>query len=894
MRFARGAWMRVRSLFRKEQLDRELQDELASHLELHIEDNLRSGMTPERARREAILKLGGIEQTKETVRDRRGIPELETLLQDLRYGLRMLRRNPVFTAVAVLTLALGIGANTAIFSMVDAFLLRPLPVKDASQITKLAYQLKGGPLNVNFSVPDYHDIREQTGAEFSGMLICQIAIDGLSVSGKAGRIMTNYVGGNFFSLLGIKPALGRFILPSEEETAGSSPVMVLGYSYWKSRFGGDPDVIGKKVSVDGHLVTVVGVAPEGFYGLTAIADVQGYLPLGMATMAGLPKDFMTNRVVRTAFIFGRLRPGVSLREAQASLDVVAKRLAKDSPKDDQELSLQVFPERRSRPHPEARNVIALVSGLFLALSALVLLLACVNVANILLVRATVREREMAIRSALGAGRRRLIRQLLTESILLSALGGLAGIVLGYWASFSLGRLNLGTDTPLRFDFGFDWRVFGFALAAALVTGIVVGIVPAMRASGGSLSQILHEGGRGLVGGRHRMRNALVVAQVAGSLMLLIIAGLFARSLGAAQHTNLGFDPNDVMNFFMDPNEIGYNEAQGRAFIHDLLARVRALPGVVSATTANSTPLGYYNNGDTIAVEGYEMPAGQPAPYSWYNSVSTDYFKTLGIPMLHGRAFSEADDMDAPFVSIVNEAMAKKCWPNENPIGRHFTLGADPDHSITVIGVAKDSRYSGMTGTIKPYLFLPIFQRYAADTLTVLQVRTAAAPEPMIPEIERVIESLAPDLPVFDVKTMSQAVNTLNGLLIYRIGALLAAALGILGLILALVGVYGVISFAAAQKTHEIGVRMAMGAQPSDVLKMIFSQGLVMIAIGLAIGLAAALGASRVCASILTASATDPLTYIVVSALLAAVALLACYVPARRAMRVDPMIALRYE
>ena len=522
-----------------------------------------------------------------------------TTMQDIQYGMRTLRKNPGFTAVAILTLALGIGANTAIFSLVDAFLLKPLPIKDPQQITTLAYQLKGGQLLNIFSVPDYRDIREQTRDVFSGLITYEISIDGLSVNGKSDRILTSYVGGNFFSTVGIKPALGRFILPSEEETPGTSPVLVLSYPYWKTRFGGDPEIVGKQVSVDGHPVTVVGVAPEEFYGLFPLANIQGYLPLGMATIAGNPSDFMTNRGFRNAFIFGRLSPGVSLKQAQASLDVVAKRLARENPKDDKELSLQVFPELRSRPNPDPKNTILVISGLFLGLSSLVLLLACVNVANILLVRATVREREMAIRAALGAGRIRLIRQLLTESVLLAVCGGLAGVALGNWGSTSLGHMSLGTDLPVRMDFGFDWRVFGFALAAALVTGIIVGIVPAIRASGGNLSQILHEGGRGLVGGRHRMRNALVVAQVAGSLMLLIIAGLFTRSLGEAQRTNLGFDPKHVVNFYMDPNEIGYNEAQGREFYKTLLARVRAMPGVVSASTANSTPLGYYGNGDTV-------------------------------------------------------------------------------------------------------------------------------------------------------------------------------------------------------------------------------------------------------------------------------------------------------
>jgi predicted permease len=894
MKTLRAAWKRVRSLFHKEQLDRELQDELCSHLEMHIEDNLRSGMTVEAARRDAILKLGGLEQIKESVRDRRGIPLLETLLQDVRYGLHLLGKNPSFTMVAVVTLALGIGANTTIFSMVNAFLLRPLPVKDPEQITKLAYQLKGGQLSVNFSVPDYRDIREQTREEFSGLLVCQNSIDGLSVNGKANRFLTYYVDGNFFGTLGIKPALGRFILPSEEETPGASPVLVLGYSYWKTQFGSDPGIVGKKVLVNGRPVTIVGVAPEGFHGLSAVAEIQGYLPLGMAAIAGLPEDFMNRRGSHTAFVFGRLKPGVSLRQAQASLDAVAKRLAKENPTEDKDLSVQVFPEVRSRPHPEAGTIIKLVSGLFLGLSALVLLLACMNVGNILQVRASIREREMAIRAALGAGRRRLIRQLLTESLLLSGLGGLAGIVLSYSASVFLGHLNLGTETLLRFDFGFDWHVFGFALTAALVTGIIVGIAPAIRASGGNLSQMLHEGGRGLVGGRHRLRNALVVAQVAGSLVLLIIAGLFTRSLGEAQRTNLGFDPNHVLNFFMDPTEIGYNDEKGRAFLRALLTRVRALPGVSSASTANSAPLGYYDQGDTIVVEGYESPADQPTPFSLYNSVSPDYFKTLRIPMVEGRPFTDADDPDAQFVGIVNEAMAKKYWPNEDPIGRHFKLGADENHSIIVVGVVKDSRYSGVTGTIKPYFYVPTAQHYAANTLTALQVRTVGAPEAVIREVERIIESLAPDLPIFDVKTMPEALNTLNGILVYKAGAVLAASLGLLGLILALVGVYGVISFAASQKTHEIGIRMALGAHPRDLLTMIFGQGLLMVTIGLTIGLVAALGASRVFGSFLTVSATDPMTYIGVSVLLAFVALLACYVPARRAMRVDPVVALRHE
>src|SRR5271154_1161755 len=818
---------------------------------------------------------------------------METLLQDIRYGARMLLKNPGFLIVAVITLALGIGANTAIFSMVDAFLLRPLPVANPAQITVLAYQ-QHGRFQTQFSLADYRDIQNQTNEVFSDVLAYQFGLDGLSVDGKADRVMTNYVTGNYFSALGLKPALGRLILPSEGAVPGADPVMVLAYSYWQTRFGGDPGVVGRRVSVDGHPITIVGVAPKGFVGVYPILSVQGYLPMGMATIAGNPSDFMTNRQVRNVPILARLRPGVSLQQAQAVLTVVSQRLAQEYPDAHKDVSVAVFPELRARPNPDPKNTVLVVGSLFLGLAVMVLLLACVNVANILLVRATVREREMAIRAALGAARIRMIRQLLTESILLALLGGIAGALLGYWGSSALGSVNVQTDLPIHFDFGFDWRVFGFATAAALLTGIIVGIVPAVRASRGNLSAILHEGGRGVVGGKNRLRSTLVVVQVAGSLMLLIIAGLFTRSLAQAQRTDLGFKPDHVLNLLMDPNEIGYNQAQTRDFYKNLLQRVRALPGVVSASTANATPMGYYNNSDSLTIEGYQPPPGQPPASSLYNTISTDYFPTMGISLLRGRNFTEADDENTQYVAIVSEAMAKQYWADKDPIGRQFQMSTEPQHSLVVIGVAKDIRFNGLTGPFSPMFYAPYLQHQNGNSLQTLQLRTAGAPETMIPEVEHAIESLAPQLPVFDVQTMSQALNTLNGLLFYKIGAVLAALLGMLGLILAIVGVYGVVSYAATQKTHEIGVRMALGAQPADILKMVFREGLLIVGIGLVVGIAGALAAGQVVGSFLTVSPRDPVTYAIVTAILLIVALSSCFIPARRAMSVDPMVALRYE
>lgn len=819
---------------------------------------------------------------------------METLLQDIRYGVRTLAKNPGFMIVSIITLALGIGVNTAIFSMVDAFLLRPLPVNDPSQIAVLGYQQHHQSIQTQFSVADYRDIRNQTSGVFSEVFGYVFGMDGLSVDGKADRIMTNYVTGNYFSALGLKPALGRFILPSEGEVANADPVMVLAYSYWQTHFGGDPQIVGRKVSVDGHPITIIGVAPKGFVGVYPIISVQGYLPLGMLPIEGQPADFMTNRQIRGTPVLARLRPGTTLAQAQAVLGVVSQRLSQEHPDADKDLSVQAFPELRARPNPDPNNTVLVVGGLFLGLAGMVLLLACVNVANILLVRATVREREMAIRAALGAARNRLIRQLMTESIILALLGGVAGILLGIWGSSTLASVNIQTDLPINFDFGFDWRVFAYATAAALVTGVVVGIVPAIRASRGNLSAILHEGGRGVVGGKNRLRTTLVVAQVAGSLMLLVIAGLFTRSLSKVQRTDLGFNPDHVLNIAMDPNEIGYNQAQTRDFYKNLLARVRSIPGVVAVSEASSTPLGYYNNGDNLSIEGYQPPPGQPAPSSLYVAISGDYFQTLGISMLRGRSFTGADDENAQYVAIISNEMAKKFWPNMDPIGHQFKMATDDKHLIVVVGVAGDARFQGVTGQINPVFYVPFAQHQVGNSLGILQIRTAGSTETMIPEIERGIESLAPQLPLFDVQTMNQALNTLNGLLFYKIGAVLAAVLGILGLILAIVGVYGVVSYAASQKTHEIGVRMALGAQPLDILRMVFREGFLIVAVGLIVGIAGALAVGRVVGSFLTVSAQDPVTYVAVTGLLTIVALAACFIPARRAMRVDPMVALRYE
>jgi predicted permease len=730
------------------------------------------------------------------------------------------------------------------------------------------------------------------------MLGFELGFDGLSLEGKADRALTAYVTGNFFSMLSLKAYLGRLILPSEGTTPGADPIIVLSYSYWKAHFGSDPTIIGKRILVNGRPNTVVGIAPQGFYGLYPAPGVQAYLPLAMVSSdePGWPTDLMVNRILQNLYILGRLRPGASLQSAGAALNVVARRLSAQYPESNKGMTLSVYLERFARPDPGTAGTLMKAAALFLTLVAMVLLLACANIANLLLVRATGREREMAVRAALGAGRNRLVRQMLTESILLALLGGLAGLFLGLWGGRAIASIDLHQPVEVHLYSGFDWRIFVYSFAAALLTGILVGIVPALRASRTHISAALHESGRSIAAGKNRFRSGLVVLQVAGSLMLLVIAGLFARSLVAVQHSNLGFDPQNVVDMTMDPTEVGFNETQGLAFYNSLLARINALPGVQSAALTSSVPMGNYGSSDYVKVSDYQNPPGQGLPLVFYGVVSHGFFETMHIPILQGRSFANGDVSGSPYIAIVNQAFANRFWPKQNPIGKHFAKVSGATNPLyKVVGVAKDSRSFGLTGPIGAFFYLPLAQDYALGTLQTLQIRSAAPPDAVIREAQSVVRSLAPDLPLFSVQTMEEGLDTLNGFLLFQLGAGIAAALGLLGLILAMVGVYGVISYSTSQRTHEIGIRVALGAQQSEILKMILGQGLVIVFTGLIVGCAAAFAFARLIGNFLVGvGPADPATYSIVTIVLGLVALLACYIPARRAMRVDPMVALRYE
>jgi predicted permease len=816
----------------------------------------------------------------------------------MRYALRQLWISPRFTVLVVLTVALGIGMNTAIFSCLNGF-TRPLAVRSPEQLVVLAAQTKDDEtgLRYRFSYPALEDLRQQ-GDRFSDVIAFDVLIGGLQAGGKVHPFVYTAVSGNCFPALGLQPAAGRLFQPGEGESRGVDTSIVLGYRYWQKTFGGDPGVVGRQVRLDGRSARIVGVVPRSFYGLYAGAEMDGYLPLNIITQFDQAGSGMfSDRNYRPLTLLARLKPGVSLKEAQTSADVIARRLERQYPASDRDTGIHVVPEPLARPVPVRflEDTIPTIRRLLLALAGLVLLLACMNVANLVLVRASGRQREMAIRAALGSGRGRLLRQMLTESGLLALLGAAAGLTFAKLGGDAfIGSINIGTSIPVRVDFSFDWRVFAYALAGAVFTTLAIGLWPAIRASRTEANAVLHDGGWGGSAGAAglRVRRLLVVAQVAGSLVLLIVAGLLVRSLQHAQRLDLGFNPDHVLNVRLNPHDLGYSEQRTRDFYRELLRRMRAVPGIQTASVAFSVPMGYISNGHYVYVEGRALVEGQRAPTVMANAIEGDYFAAMSIPLLRGRAFTERDDEKAPRVAIVNQTMAARFWPGQDPIGKRFSLRAGGP-LVEVVGVARDGKYLVIFESPLPYLYLPMAQDF--NSLGVLQVRTAGPPEAMRTRVQQEIAALDADLPLADFQTMTESLSGFMGFRLFQMGAQQAGAMGLLGLVLAAIGIYGVVSFGAVQRTREIGIRMALGAQPSSVLAMILGQGVWLVAAGVAGGLVLSTVFVRLASRVLPLmDRTDPLAFTMVTLLLAAVALWACYIPARRAMRTDPMVALRHE
>jgi len=708
------------------------------------------------------------------------------------------------------------------------------------------------------------------------------------------RVLTSYVSGNFFNAFGLKPAAGRLFLDGEGEVEGHDPVIVLGYDYWKEKFNRDPSVVGRPVSVNGHPFTIIGVAPKGFHGVQSFVTIGAYLPVSEVGIENASTDVWTNWQNREFQVYARLQPGVSFKQASADMAVIAQNMRRLQPEVEKNMALAAFPEPVMRIATGDNNTIFVMAGLFLSLAAMVLLLACVNVANLVLVRATAHEREMAIRTALGAKRSRLLRQMITESVTLALMGGLLGILFGNWASGALSHIDPHADLPVNLSFEFDWRIFFYSFAAALLAGVVVGLVPALRAARANVNGVLREGGRGVSGGRHWFRDTLVAMQIAGSLVLLVVAGLFVRSLTAMQTMDFGFKPDHVLNLVVDPGEIGMTDAQARDLSRNILNRLHELAGVDAVSHAATLPLGYLGNGgDTVTIDGTPPPTNPAALGIGYNVVAPEYFNVMGIDLVRGRAFTDSDDERSRDVAVISESMARKYWPNQDAIGHTFHMASKKDRKLEVVGITRDAVFQLFGGgKTLPFVFLPYSQHFAGNSLMAFQLRTERDPLTLATATEKSIHDVAPGLPIFQVQSMRQGLYTMNGLLLFQIGASIAAIMGALGLTLALIGLYGVVSYAVSRRMHEIGLRMALGASRGNVFMMIYRQSMLMIGGGLAIGLALALVVARTAASFVVVNAWDPWTFAAVSGVLSIAALGSCYLPARRAMAVEPMVALR--
>jgi predicted permease len=814
---------------------------------------------------------------------------METLLKDVRYGFRMMLKSRGLTIVAVMSLALGIGANTAIFTFVDKLLLRTLPVEQPEQLVTIA---SFGGKNTSFSYPLYKDFRDRNEV-FSGLLAYSSAPFSLSEGGQTERITGALVSGNYFDVLGVKAALGRAFLPDEDAAPSTHPVAVLSYGLWQRRFNSDPAIIDKTISLNGVMFTVVGVAPAEFTGVVRGSSPEIYAPMMMQSEA-MPSwsNALTSRNMSWLEMMGRLKPGISREQGQASLAVTAEQIAQAG--EEKNINGEMVVGDGSKGQDYRVREVSKPLIMLMGFVALVLLIACANVANLLIARAGARRKEIAIRLAVGAGRGRLVRQLLTESVMLSVAGGVAGLVIARW----LTNLLLAFQPPnsISLDDGLDLRVLGFSLLLSLLTGIVFGLAPALQTSRPDLVSALKDETPGVVrgAGRFSLRSLLVVAQVALSLMVLIGAGLCVRSLQKLIAIDAGFDPAKVMVMSLDLALNGYKEAQGQQFYSDAVERIAALPGVEAVSLAAVVPLGGSSMRRSVQIEGYASQPGEPPLNFDMNIIGLNYFQTMGMPLVQGRDFNAQDREGAPKVVIINETVARRFWPDQNAVGKQIDfagIAGRPNQFIEIVGVVKDSKYRSLIESPTSTMFLPLAQNYRVNMA--LHVRAANEPKGMIAAVRREVQMMDANLPVYNIKTLAEQKS--SSLYTSRMVATLLTFFGLLALLLAAVGIYGVMAYSVNRRTREIGIRMALGAQRTDVLRLVLGEGLILVAAGLAVGLGVTFFATRIMASLLYGvSATDTATFVIISLILAGVALGACFVPARRATKVDPMVALRYE
>jgi putative ABC transport system permease protein len=874
--------------FWRQRKDEELDAEIRSHLDEAIRDRLARGETPEEARANALREFGNVGLVKEVTRELWGWAWLERLMQDLRFGLRMLRKQPGFALIAVLTLSLGIGANTLIFSVVNALLLRPLPYRNAERIVAVSELVNDGSLTP-VSPANFQDLRAQQSVFAS---LAAVEFDAFNLAGgqQPEHLSGALASPEFFRVLNVEAALGRTLLPDDERPE-SERVVMLSHELWQRRFGGDTSLIGKQVILyandnpqEGGSYTVVGVLPQSFW--FASGQFEVWVPR-RATPTQL-----ANRSARSQQVIGQLKPEVTLQQARAELQAIGRRLAEAWPKENQQRSFSLMPLQE-------RLLGEFGAAMFLLLGAVcfVLLIACANVANLLLARAAARQKEISIRAALGASRFQIVRQLLTESLLLAGLGGLGGLLLAGWG-LDLIVVMIPAEAQSFIPGGaatirLDWRVLAFTFAVATLTGILFGLVPALAATKPRLNELLKESAVAHSLQRQRLRSLFVIAEVALSLALLISAGLMVKSLWRLQRAELGFNPEHLLKIEIPLSPGKYAEARQKTVFYDqMLERINALPGIEAASFSNNLPLRTPNR-TLFIIEGRPLPPRDNMPAAADFVVSPQYFRSLGVTLRAGRMFDARDNAGSPLVGILSETAAQRFWPNENPIGKRLRLGTLESQVawLEIVGVVPDVRQELSAEPNYPALYRPLSQ--SPQNFGRLLARTAADPLQSVAAIRQEIAALDKEQPLAGIATMRQFVT--EAAWGQRFFTRLMALFGALALGLAVMGTYGVIAHAVTQRANEIGIRLALGAQAADILWLILKQGLKLILIGIAIGLLGALGVTQLLAGLLFGiSATDPLTFALVAGALLGVALLACWVPARRATKVDPMIALRSE
>lgn len=878
---------RVLALFRRRSLDADLDEELRSHIDMAASLNIRRGMTPEQARREAILSLGGAEQTKQACREQRALPMIDTIPQDLRFGLRVLLRSPGFSTLAILCLTLGIGANAAVFSWIEGILYRPYPsVARQERLFAITGTARGETEPTAISWPDILDLRKNCTLVDS-VLVTKIMGTTLSIGDHAERAIGSIVSSNYFDSLGVRPILGRGFEPGEDVGRNAHPVTVISYQLWHDRFNSDPNIVGRTQRLNGVMHTIIGVAPPGFYGTFVGWAMQFWVPASMEDIFEAGGYKLENRGARWIEAYVRLKPGVTMAQAQEEISAIGQRLEAAYPDTNRGRSFKLWPLWQT-PFNNAGTLLPTLE-IMLPVVAFVLLIACANVGNLLVVRSFARRHEMTVRMALGAGRGRLVKQLLTEGLILSAVGAAGGLLVAHWCRHALVLLfPARSGVTMHLPGEIDWRVLTLSAGVCAFATVLLGLIPALQTRKIDLASAIKSESAGVLGGQGRtwIRSSLVVVQVSLSFVLLVGAGLLLESLQKIRTTSPGFATHGVVSTGLDLVSAGYDEQRARSFQNELIARVQSLPGVESAALARLVPMSYgvYASGP-VAVDGYQPPPGEQ-PTVEYNQVGPGYFATMGIPLVSGREFTRADDDKAAAVAIVNKTMAAQFFRERNPIGERVQVNGK---WLTVVGVARNSKYESMRELPKPFFYVPLLQDFVRGPS--LTIRTPLSPQTIAMELSRELRTLDPNLAPAEVITLQEQVERSTSA--QKVAVILVGILGGLALLLAAIGLYGVMSYAVSQSGRELALRMALGARGSDLVRLVVSQGLALILTGVALGAAAGLALTRLLGYLLYGvSPRDPLAFAAAFAVMLLAGLGSCLVPAWRVTRAEPVRLLR--